>query len=100
MIKTPAYRKCHLVRLDKPLPEDGGGALSPSQVYAAIEPSQPGSFDEDKITHIVTLDYHPEITLNTRIRTEDDRDLWVRGMQDVEFRHIELRLLCEEVLSR
>lgn len=100
MIKTPASKKCHYVRLDKPLPEDEGATLSPDQVFAAIEPTAPGAFDEGKLAHYVTIDFHPDVTLNTRIRTEDDRILWVRGIQDVEFRHIELRLLCEEVPER
>jgi head-tail adaptor len=100
MIRTPASKKCHPIQIDKPLPEDNGAVLTPARVWAAIEPAPPGSFDEDKVSHLVTIDYHPDVTLNTRILTEDDRTLWVRGVQDIEFRHIELRLLCEEVLSR
>lgn len=100
MIKTPASKKVHSVRLDKPKPEDGGVSLSPARVWAAIEPAAPDAFGEDKVTHIVTTDYHPEITLNTRVRTNDERIFWVRGIQDVELRHLELRLLCEEVLAR
>ena len=99
MIKTPAYRKCHFVRLEKPDPDDSGATLKPDRVFAAIEPAAPGAFDEQKVTHLVTIDYHPDVTLNTRILTEDDRSLWVRGIQNVEMRNIELRLLCEEVLT-
>lgn len=99
MIKTPAAKKVHFVRLDKPKPEDEGQVLSPPEMWAAIEPSSPGAFDEDHITHIVTIDYHPDVTLNARLITEDDRHLWIRGVQDIEMRHVEMRLLCQEVLK-
>jgi hypothetical protein len=99
MIKTPASKKFHYVRLDKPKPEDVGKTLTPDRNWVAIEPAPPSAFDEEKITHLVKCDYHPDITLNTRIRTEDDKDYWVRGLQDIEMRHIELWLLCEEVLT-
>lgn len=101
MKKTPAYRKCHYVALQKPKPEDADEDVAPDMVFAAIEPAAPGAFDEEKITHIVTIDYHPDVTLNTRVVLPDDGDrmLWVKGIQDVEMRHIELRLLCEEVLT-
>jgi hypothetical protein len=99
MITMGASRKAHWVVLDKPKPEDEGLVLTPSRMFVAIEPTPPGAFDEQKITHIVTCEYHPDITLNTRITTEGGRHLWVRGIQDREFRHIELVLLCEEVLT-
>lgn len=100
MIKTPASFKVHSIRLDKPLPEDAGQTLTPARVYAAIEPSGPGSLDEDHLTHIVKIDYHPQVDMNTRVRTDDDRNLFVRGIQDIEMRHVELWLLCEEVPER
>ncbi len=99
MIKTPSARKRHFVRLEKPKPEDAGEAVALAAMWAAIEPAAPSAFDENKVTHIVTIDYHPDVTLNARFTTEDDRHLWIRGVQDVELQHVELRLLCEEVLT-
>lgn len=99
MIKTPAAKKCHVVRLEKPLPEDADETVVQPQFFAAIDPGPPSAFDENKIAHLVTVDFHPDITLNCRLITEDNRMLWIRGIQDVEMRHVELRLLCEEVLT-
>lgn len=99
MIKTPASRKVHYVWLDKPKAEDNGAVLSPDRLWVAIEPAPPSAFDEEKITALIKCDYHPDITLNTRIRTEDGSQYWVRGIQNLERRNLELWLLCEEVLT-
>jgi hypothetical protein len=99
MIKTPASRKRHYVWLDKPKAEDAGAVLTPDRIWVSIEPAPPSAFDEEKITHLIKCDYHPDITLTTRIRTEDGAQYWVKGKQDVELRHVELWLLCEEVLT-
>jgi hypothetical protein len=99
MIRTPASQKRHYVTLDKPKPEDNGATLDPAAIFVSIEPAPPSAFDEDHITHVVKCAYHPDITLNTRMTTEEGRHLWVKGIQDLEFRHIELWLLCEEVLT-
>ena len=97
MITTPASKKTHWITLDKPKAEDGGDVLVPNHVFAAITPFPPSYADEEKISHEVRCDYHPDITMNTRIRLEDGTQLMVRGMQDIDLRHIELVLLCEEV---
>lgn len=102
MNRTPASAKRVFVWLDKPPLEDqlAGKSLDPDHAYVAIDPAPPGPYDENKITHIVRMDFHPDLTLNTRLTLDcDGRQLWVRGIQDMDFRHIELTLLCEEVLT-
>ena len=99
MIRTPANQKRHYVRLDKPKAEDTGKTMTPDRAWASIEPLAPSTLDEERIAMLVKMDYHPDMTLNVRIRTEDGRELWVRGMQDPEFLHLEHWLLCEEVLT-
>jgi hypothetical protein len=75
---------------------DTARVYSPARVKCAIRPASPGPFDEQKITHVVEMRYQPNIGFNTRI-THDDRQLYVRGMQDVDEAHRMLVLLCEEV---
>jgi head-tail adaptor len=76
--------------------------LSPSGIWAAIEPLPPGGSDNRSITHLVRMRYHPAVTLDTRIQYADaridrTRSLYVRGVQSVNEAADELRLLCEEV---
>lgn len=76
--------------------------LSPSGIWAAIEPLPPGGTDNRTITHAVRMRFHPEVTLDTRItyadaRTNTTRYLYVRGVQHVGEAGDELQLLCEEV---
>lgn len=76
--------------------------LSPSGIWAAIEPLAPGGSDNRTITHLVRMRFHPEVTLDTRINYEDarinrTRSLYVRGVQAVDEAGDEMRLLVEEV---
>lgn len=86
----------HLVTLDDPIEDGTPKVFAPDRVWAAVQPSAPGAFDEQRITHIVNMRYHAQVTLNTRI-THRDRYLIVKGMQNVDERNEELVLLCEEV---
>jgi head-tail adaptor len=86
----------HYVRLDDPVEDGTPVVFNPDYVWASILPAAPGAFDENKTTHIVTMRYHPQVTFNTRI-LHRDRQLFVRGIQNVEERNLELVLLCEEV---
>lgn len=80
-----------------------GADLTPSGIWAAIEPSSPGDSMADRsITHTVRMRFHPQVTMDTRIEYADPRlnrtrSLFVRGVQSVNEAGDELRLLCEEV---
>jgi hypothetical protein len=87
----------HTVTLDDPVPDGTPVTFVPSGVKCSLERGAPGSFDEQKVTYQVRMRYHPQITFNTRITTEDGRQLFVRGIQNVDMKNVELLLLCEEV---
>jgi head-tail adaptor len=76
--------------------------LTPEFVAAAIQPLAPGG-DEHTVTHQVTIRYHSQVASgHTRVQFTDPRkgyirELRVTGVQDVDERHEEMRLLCEEV---
>lgn len=73
--------------------------LSPSPVFANITPGGPGDALDDRSTaHLVTLRYHPEIGLDTML-TYGTRQFFVKGLQNVDERNVELRLLVEEILQ-
>lgn len=77
--------------------------MAPARVKARIQPAQPTPFDERRITHLVTLRYHAQITFETQMTYTDragiDHRLFVRGIQDVESAQREMALLCEEVVT-
>ena len=51
-------------------------------------------------THLVVIDYHPQVTLRTRVtKLEDGRVFDVSGAQDPAERHVELALACTEFLG-
>ena len=86
----------HNVLLEDPIEDGTPVVFNPERVFAAIAPAPPGAFDEEKVTHIVTIRYHPQVTFNTRI-LHRERYLYVRGIQNIEERNHEMVLLCEEV---
>jgi head-tail adaptor len=80
-----------------------GNELTPSGVWAAIEPLAPGGSDNRTLTHVVRMRFHPEVTVDTRIDYADarlgrTRLLFVRGLQVVDEAGDEMRLLAEEVM--
>jgi hypothetical protein len=87
----------HRVVLDDPVPDGTQPAFAPRTVSASLEPGSPGAFDEQRVTYFVRMRYHPQVTMNTRVTTQDGRQLFVRGIQNVDNRNIELVLLCQEV---
>lgn len=80
--------------------------LVPERVWAAVDPI--GNVDR-VMTSLVTLRYHPQVTMDTRIvigpmdadrhLLPGARELIVKGFQNVEDLGVELRLTCEEVIS-
>jgi len=78
-------------------PDGTPTAYVPSRVYAAIAPAPPGAFDEQRITHQVSIWYHPQITFDTVIVHQGTRRLYVKGIQNINEQDRELMLLCEEV---
>lgn len=70
--------------------------LVPSKAWVAIEPLPPQE-DGRRILHLVTMPYHPQVTVDVRLLL-GTRELFVRGVQDVGNRHEELRLQCEEIV--
>ncbi len=86
-----------------PADEGVANTFDPARVPASIRPGPPGSFDENKTTHSVLIRFHPQVTTLTRLTWLDAQNVehvaFVKGIQDVENRHRELVLLCEEVLT-
>lgn len=71
-----------------------GDPLSPPQVWAQIE--NQGLTEERTTTHLVTIRYHPQVTIDT-VLVFNDRNLFVRSVQNVNEDNVEMRLLCEEI---
>src|SRR5262245_29722394 len=106
-----SYR--HLVTLEGPTSTadgDGGytqawASLSPATMYAAIRPATARDLEhlvtntvEGMASHIVEMDYHSGVTIQTRI-TFGARVFQVTGIQNPEERNISLALACVERLS-
>jgi len=73
--------------------------LTPAAVWCSIEPTAPGTSDSTRTqTHFVTMRYHPQVTIDTRILF-GSRQLFVKGVQNVGARNRELRCVCEEVIA-
>lgn len=96
--------KVSLSRCPQTTPDSDGfyEDLTPRDVWAAVVPAAPTD-DGRRITHLVTLRYHPQVTMDTRIvyvdaRLGRTREFFVRGVQHVNDRGAELRCLCEEVI--
>lgn len=71
----------------------------PAGLWIWIRPSSPTSFDEDRVTHLVETDYHPQMSTNTILTLDTGRVLYVRGIADQENRQITHHLTCEEVVT-
>lgn len=102
-----ASRKNQWVTLDnRPTETDDADGmyspLSPAGVWAAIETLSPQDAGR-ALQSIMTIDYHPQVGLDTRVTFVDlagakTRRLMVRGLQNPEYANVELRLLCEEAI--
>jgi len=72
--------------------------LVPPGCWAAIQPLPPGAGDLARtIQHQVTMRYHPQVSLDTRL-LYGTRELFVRGFQTIDEDNVEMRLLCEEII--
>lgn len=77
--------------------------LDPAGVWASIRPSL--SANGRTADLVVEMRHHPQVTVDTRIVYEDankpagktTRELFVKGVQNVEEMNDTLVLLCEEV---
>jgi head-tail adaptor len=81
------------------VPDTTPVTFEPAGIWASVEPEPPSNFGEQRITHRVSTRYHPQITLDTVLTTDDDRQLFVRGIQQVRLGTDRLVLLCEEVVT-
>lgn len=96
VLNAGKYR--HWVDLADAINDGTPATYEPSRVKCAIRPSAPSSFDEPKITHVVEMRYHPQITFTT-VLLHKGRHLFVRGIQNVDEMNREQVLLCEEVMA-
>jgi len=78
--------------------------LSPRTAWCAIQPLDMTSVDGTRLqASRVTMRFHPQVTVDTRIVYADpvlhrDRELFVKGVQNVSDGNRELVLYCEEVV--
>ena len=107
-------RKRHLVSLSNPgtpMPDGEGGStsapvpLDPPTMYAEIKPATARDLERNTAgtvmataSHLITMDYHPGVTTQTRIAF-NGRTLLVTGVANPEERNVELILTAEEVVS-
>ena len=107
-------KKRHWVTLSEPgepVPDGEGGftetpvALSPPGMYAEIKPATARDLErvtagavQATATHLVTMDYHPEVTTET-IVTFGTRTFSVTGIQNPDERDRELVLVCTESVA-
>ena len=98
-----ANRRIHKVTLSNAAtttPDSDGyfQALEPEAVFAAIEPLTPSPSDGTRITPFaVLIPYHAQVAIDTRI-VYGTRQLFVKGVQNVDERNREMRLYCEEAV--
>ena len=78
--------------------------LNPSTAWCSIEPLEPSISDDTRMQAArVTMRFHKQVTIDTRISYEDrvigrTRDLFVRGVQNTNDANHTLVLFCEEVV--
>lgn len=105
----------HVVQLDNagdPVPDGEGGftegwqPLDPATWYCAIQPAAQADLERvtsstvaATATHIVSGDYHPGITKDTRLTREDGRRYFVQSLRNLDERNITLELVCTEDLA-
>lgn len=103
----------HRVTLQNPgpaVPDGRGGSipnwvdLNPPALNVKIAPATAADLERvaagtvlAKATHIVTGPYHPQVTTQTRV-LYNGRQFSVTGVSDPEERHVELVLVCVEVV--
>jgi head-tail adaptor len=93
-------RQVTLSRAPQSTPDSDGffEALSPETVWCAIEPLDASVSDGTRIqASRVTMRYHDQVTVDTRI-VYGTRELFVKGVQNVNDANRELVLFCEEAI--
>jgi len=99
-------RLVSLSRSPQTTPDTNGfyEALSPATAWCAIEPLDAAGSDGTRTQmHRVTMRFHAQVTVDTRLVYADpalgrDRQLFVRGAQNLQDGNRELVLFCEEVV--
>jgi head-tail adaptor len=107
--RKPRGERRHLVRVENagaPVPDSEGEYTTPydylAEMMASIEgppredEAMAGNVERSVVTHTVEMDYHPGINRRSRLVLHDGRILHVRGLVDLEERHVVLVLSCEE----
>jgi head-tail adaptor len=105
----------HLVRFENPGPPvpDGDGGhtqgwepLDPPEWYASIRPATVRDLERQTAgsitavaTHIVLADYHPGVTIASRVvKLDDGRTFAVTGLANQAERDATMALFCQEQL--
>lgn len=89
-----------LSRAPQTTPDSDGffEALSPSTVWASIEPYDASVADGTRMqASRVVIRYHAQVTVDTRI-LYGTRELFVKGVQNVGELNREMVLFCEEAI--
>ena len=95
-----------------PIPDGHGGFsyvyvdLDPATAYAAIRPAPPRNLERERAdtnlatgTHLVTMDFHPQVTTDTRLWVDCGPVLNVTGVRNPDLQGIDHELTCEEQVS-
>lgn len=77
---------------------DASVTLDPVTWHCAIQPAA-GTVADGQTAMFIRGRYHPGITLETQVLFEG-RTFQVQGVQDIDERHLELLLMCVEVVAR
>jgi head-tail adaptor len=99
-------RYVSLSRAPQTTPDSDGffEPLSPANWWVSIEPMESAIGDGTRmIASRVTMRFHPQVTVDTRIVYADpvlgrNRDLFVKGVQNIADANRELVCFCEEVI--
>ena len=115
-----AGRRTKLVALENPsapIPDPDGGytetwaALTPPTSWAAIEPASASDLERlaagtviTTASHLITIPFHPGVTIETRIRYPDPRKgrtrvFQVTSLHDPNEANRELVIVAEEILQ-
>lgn len=68
----------------------------PSDLWVRLLPAAPGSFDERVNSFTVEAPYHAQVDTFT-VLTYEGRQLFVKGVQNVDEKNVDMVLFCEEV---
>jgi head-tail adaptor len=110
----PTSQQRHRVTLDRAaqVPDGDGGyiegwlPLTPPSMWAAIQPATPRGLEKVTAsvavqaiaTHLVVLDYHPQLTIESRL-TYHSRAFQIHVIENVDERNLQLVLVCSEIIG-